>query len=97
MLSIELLAIAVLRALVEVAGLALLGQGILYVLAGAGREGNPIYRLFRLIARPVVRLVRVLAPKAILDRHVPVVSFFLLFWLWLVLAYARSLLTAPAA
>lgn len=88
----DLFVIGVLRALVEVALLALLGQGILAVLAGAGRGGNPIYRLFLIITDPVVKMVRWLTPKVIVDRHLPFVAFFILFWLWILLAYVRRTL-----
>ena len=67
-----------LRALVEVAGYFLLGQGLLYVLVGSRRERNPIYRLFQLLTSPVIKLTRAITPKAVLDRHVPLVAFFLL-------------------
>lgn len=89
MVNIDLLLVSVLRALVEVAGFFLLGQGVLYVLAGASREKNAIYLLFRLITSPVVKSVRFITPKQIVDKHVPVVAFFLLFWMWIALAYAR--------
>ena len=54
--------------------------------------GNPIYRLFQIVTRPVIVLTRRLLPKAVLDRHVPVVAFFLSFWLWIVLAYVKRVL-----
>lgn len=88
----ELFAISVLRALVEVAGLFLLGQGILYLLAGARREKNAMYQMFQIVTRPVVGLVRRITPRVIVDRHVPVVAFFLLFWIWIALAYARQVI-----
>jgi hypothetical protein len=28
----------------------------------------------------------------IVDRHIPVVAFFLLFWIWIALAYARRVI-----
>lgn len=93
----EVLLVSVLRAVVEVAGMCLLGQGLLYVLAGSRREGNPIYQLFRIVTLPVVRLVRRMTPKMIVDRHVPMVTFFLLLWLWLLLAYAKQVLCAGGA
>lgn len=89
MVNIDVLIVSVLRALVEVAGLFLLGQGLLYILAGSRREKNAVYLLFRLVASPVVKAVRYITPKQIVDKHVPVVAFFLLFWLWIALAYAR--------
>lgn len=92
MVNTELLLVSVLRTLVEVAGFFLLGQGLLYVLAGASRERNAVYQLFRVITNPVVRMVRYITPKQVVDRHVPVVAFFLLFWLWIALAYARRVI-----
>lgn len=86
----ELLLIGILRALVEVALLSLLGQGLLAFLAGASRNTNPVYLLFRIIARPAVAAARWVSPKAIIDKHVPFVAFFLLFWLWIFLAWARQ-------
>ncbi len=83
--------ISVLRAVVEAAGLFLLAQGILYLLAGQGREKNVIFQLFRLLTAPVIRFVRFITPRVVVDRHVPVVAFFLLFWLWIALAYIRRL------
>lgn len=92
MVSTELFAVSVFRALVEVAGFFLLGQGLLYLLAGARRESNMIYQLFQIVTRPVIRVVRLITPRIIVDRHIPVVAFFLLFWLWIVLAYVRRII-----
>lgn len=89
MVNTELLLVSVLRSLVEVAGFFLLGQGLLYVLAGASREKNGVYLLFRVVTRPVLRIVRFITPRQVIDRHIPFVAFFLLFWLWIALAYAR--------
>jgi hypothetical protein len=89
MASTELMLISVLRALVEVAGMFLLGQGVLYLFAGAKRHNNVVYRVFQVVTGPVVRGVRFITPRVIVDRHVPFVAFFLLFWLWIGLAWMR--------
>src|SRR5262245_51461187 len=94
MVTAQILLLSILRALVEVAGFALLGQGVLAILAGRSRDSNVIYRLFVIVAAPVTRMVRAVTPRLILDRHIPVLSFFLLFWLWILLAYLRRLLCA---
>ena len=88
----DVFVLSVLRALVEVALLALLGQGLVALLAGARRGTNPIYQLFAVVTRPVIGLVRFVTPKPILDRHIPFVAFFLLFWLWIFLAWAKRFL-----
>jgi hypothetical protein len=85
----NILLVSVLRTLVEVAGFALLGQGLLALLAGKYREQNVFYRVLRIVTRPVVRAVRFIAPRFILDAHVPFLTFFLLFWLWIVLAIVK--------
>jgi uncharacterized protein YggT (Ycf19 family) len=94
MANTELFFLSILRALVEVALLSLLGQGLVGLLSGARRLNNPVYQLFAVITRPVVRMTRFLTPRVILDRHVPFVAFFLLFWLWLFLAWAKRWLAA---
>lgn len=94
MVSLQLFAISALRALVEVAGFALLGQGLLYVLAGSSRDRNVVYKLFQIITGPVIRGVRKILPRFIIDRHVPVVSFFIVFWLWIALNVAKRIVCA---
>ncbi len=88
----DLLILSILRAVVEVALLALLGQGAVALLAGARRQTNPIYQLFAIVTRPVIRAVRWITPKPVIDRHVPFVAFFLLFWLWIFLAWTKNYL-----
>jgi hypothetical protein len=90
----ELYLISIVRALVEVAGLALLGQGLLAVLAGKYRQQNIFYKIFQVVTAPVVRAVRFISPRAILDAHIPFVTFFLLVWLWIGLAAAKQYLSA---
>jgi hypothetical protein len=57
---------------------ALVGQGILYALAGAGRESNPFYRVIKIIASPAMWLARRVTPKFVVDRHVGWVALLLL-------------------
>lgn len=79
----ELMALTILKALVELAGLFLLGQGMLYLLAGEKREGNYFYQLLKLLTRPVTRAARFITPRFVIDRHIPYVAALILFWLWL--------------
>ena len=85
----DLLFVTVAKALVELAGLFILGQGMLYLLAGQKREGNFAYELLQVLTRPVYAVVRFLTPKVIADRHVPIVAFVVLFWLWVILTFAK--------
>jgi hypothetical protein len=85
----ELLALTVVRALVEVAACFMLGQGLLYVLAGRKRKQNFVYQLFSILTRPVIRLTRAITPRFVRDEHIPMAAFLLLLWLWIGLAVAK--------
>lgn len=85
----DLFVVSILRALVEVALLALLGLGAVGLLSGARRATNPVYVLFLVVSKPVIRFTRWFTPKVILDQHVPFVAFFLMFWLWILLAWVK--------
>jgi hypothetical protein len=88
-MPIELFIVSILRALVEVAGLSLLGQGAVALLSGKYRDQNIFYKLFQIVTRPVIKAARVVAPRVIIDAHVPFLAFFILFWLWIALAFAK--------
>ena len=85
----DLLLLTIAKALAELAGLFILGQGALYVLAGRDRESNLFYQILKMLTRPVYRLVRLVTPKVVVDRHIPMVAFILLFWLWVFLTIAK--------
>ena len=91
-MSIELLFIGALRAIVEVALLSVVGQGIVGFLAGASRQTNPVYRVFQIITRPAFLAVRFLMPKVIINKHIPFITFFVLFWLWIFLVYYKQVI-----
>jgi len=75
--------IVVLKALAEIAGVAMIGQGLLYVLAGAKRDENPVYGIFKTLTSPVMKATRWITPRVVLDRHLWLVAIFLLIVLWL--------------
>ena len=74
--------VVILKALTEIAGLALLGQGILFVLAGANREQNLFYKLLKTVTSPIRRAVRFITPRFVPDRHIGIAAFFLAFQLF---------------
>jgi uncharacterized membrane protein len=90
-------AVTALRELVLINFYALVGQGILYVLAGQGREQNMFYRIIKLIASPAMWLARRLAPKFVVDRHIPWVALFLVIVLGIALTVAQQILIGMAA
>jgi hypothetical protein len=87
----ELLILGVLRALVEVSMLFLLGQGLLALLAGSRRHDNIMYKLFVIVTAPVLKAMRKVTPRQIIDKHLPFIAFAVLFWLWIALAYLKKL------
>lgn len=84
-----LLGVSALKLVVEIALMALLGRGLLALLAGAGRERNPFYLLLRVLTRPFERAVRTVTPRVVLDAHVPLATFALLLLAWLLATGAK--------
>ena len=89
-MPLEILLLTVVKALVELAGLFLLGRGLLYLIAGAKRDTNYFYQLFTTLTGPVIAGARFITPKFVLDRHIPYVAMLLLFWIWLGLIVAMA-------
>ena len=88
--------VIILKALTEIAGLALLGQGVLFVLAGAGREQNLFYKVLRTVTAPIIRAVRFITPGFVPDRHIGMAAFFLVAGLWLALTVLKIQLVLEA-
>jgi hypothetical protein len=77
------------KLLTEIALLALAGQWVVGLLAGAGRDGNPFYRVLELVGRPWVKTARWISPKVVMDRHLPLVAFLVLLLVWVAAAIAK--------
>jgi hypothetical protein len=86
------LLISIAKALVEIALLLLAGRCLLYLLL-AGDEprlaGNPVYRVFDLGIRPVLRGARGLLPRRFSARLVAPLAAFLLLTLWCALVLVK--------
>jgi hypothetical protein len=79
--------------------LALAGQGATQVLVrmmGQPAEKNFAYRLFEIVASPIVKPCRWIAPKFITDRQLPLVAFSLLLvgYAWTMFAIANACVAA---
>jgi hypothetical protein len=77
----------------------LIGQGLTYALVraiGQVPENNFAYRLFAIVARPVVRICRWITPRFIEDRHLPLVAFSLLAvgYVWTMVAIGNACVRA---
>jgi uncharacterized protein YggT (Ycf19 family) len=84
-----LFTLSLLKLVVEIALLALLGQGVLYVLAGQQRQTNFFYQLLQVLSKPFTAVVRKATPARVADQHVPIVTFFLLSIVWVVVVLEK--------
>ncbi|OGB24390.1 MAG: hypothetical protein A3I66_01170 [Burkholderiales bacterium RIFCSPLOWO2_02_FULL_57_36] len=78
-----LFAASTLKLIAEIALLALFGQWVLGLLAGAKKDSNLFYQILQIIGKPFVVAARFITPKQIIDRHVPLVAFLLLLFVWI--------------
>ncbi len=77
------------KLIAEIALLALIGRWAVGCMAGEGRQHNPVYRVFDLVAGPWVRGARWLMPRRVPDRHLPLLAFGALALVWLLAAFAK--------
>ncbi len=80
----------VVQLVLYIALLALIGQGILYVLAGAKRDSNFFYKLLQVLSKPFTLPVRKITPKQVSDAQVPLVTFLLLSILYVVVTFEKA-------
>ena len=77
------------KLLTEIALLALAGQWLVGLLAGAARDTNPFYRVLQLVGRPWVKVARWVSPQVVMDRHLPLVAFLVLLLVWAIAAITK--------
>jgi hypothetical protein len=75
--------VSIVKLLAEIALLAMAGQWVLGLLAGAKRAQNLFYQLLQVLTRPFVAGARLITPKIVIDRHVPLVAFLLMAFVWI--------------
>jgi hypothetical protein len=73
----------------EIALLSLAGQWLLGLLAGSKRSSNLFYQVLSIMTKPFVRLARAISPSLVLDRHVPLVTFLMLSFVWVICLLAK--------
>lgn len=89
MFSPAFFVVSTLKALVELAGMFLLAQGLVGLLSGKSRQENFIYRLFQVVTAPILKITRKITPIFVKDTHLGLVSFLILFWLWVAMVFAK--------
>lgn len=78
-----LLLVTSIKLIAEIALCALAGRWLLGLLAGAKREQNFFYQMLTLMTKPFTATFRAITPKLVIDRHIPLLTFVGLAWLWL--------------
>jgi hypothetical protein len=84
-----LLLVSSVKLVTEIALMALAGRFLLGLLAGAKRDTNPFYGVLDILTRPFVRFTRMITPRVIIDRHVPLAAFLLLLLVWVVATFYK--------
>jgi hypothetical protein len=82
----ELLLVVIAKALAELAGMFLIGRGLLYVLTGFGsapRESNLFWQIICVVTNPLLKAARFVTPRFIADQHMSLVAFALILWIWI--------------
>ena len=79
----------IIKAVAELALLALLGRFVVGLLAGQGRERNVFWQLLDVIAKPPLKVARWISPRVILDKHIPIAAFLLTAFVWLAALQAK--------
>ena len=89
--------VLILKAMNEVALMALLSQGLLFILAGAKRDNNFVYFILKTLTMPVMKFARLITPRVIIDQHIGWVALFLLLLAEVLLIVAKISLHLEAA
>lgn len=84
-----LLFLNIAQLILYIGALGLIGQGLLYVLAGQGRDTNLFYQLIGIINKPWTLIARFISPKQIIDRQIPFVAFCIVGVLYIAVTLAK--------
>ena len=84
-----LLFLSAVKLVCEIALMALLGQGLLAVLAGDKRDTNFFYQLLKILTRPFTAVARFITPRQVGDHQVGFVAFFLLAVIWVIVTFEK--------
>lgn len=79
----------ILQLVVYIGLLAMLGQGLLFILAGQRRQDNLFYQLFQVLNKPWFALAGWLSPAKVDKQHHGYVAFFVLCVVYLAITLAK--------
>ena len=72
-----------------IAILALIGQGLLYLIAGSKREKNFFYQFFQIINKPWIGIARLISFSRVASHHLGWVAFFIISVLYISITLAK--------
>jgi len=84
-----LLFVSSLKLIAEIALMAIAAQWLLGLLAGAKRDTNFFYGILRVITNPFMKGMRLITPRLVIDRHIPLAVFVLLSMVWISVTLAK--------
>jgi hypothetical protein len=84
-----LLFLNIAQLILYIGALGLIGQGLLYILAGQNRDTNLFYQLIGMVNKPWTAVARFISPKQIVDRQIPFVSFCIVGVLYIAVTLAK--------
>jgi hypothetical protein len=84
-----LLLVSSVKLVAEIALMALAGRWLLGLLAGRKRDTNFFYGLLGVLTGPFVKGMRLITPRVVIDRHIPLAAFVLLAMVWVVATLAK--------
>jgi hypothetical protein len=79
----------VLQLILYIGGLALIGQAILFVFVGNKKDTNMFYQLFVILNKPWTSIAKLISPKMVAQRHIPVVAFCVVSVLYIAVTLAK--------
>ena len=87
------------KLVLEIALLALVGQALVWAMVravGQPPEHNFFYRALQVVTSPFTKLLRLVSPKFVVDRHIPWATFALLAvgWVWVSFSIANTCIGA---
>ncbi len=91
-----LLAVVILKSLIELSLMFIVGRFILGLLAGAKKSTNIFWQLLDIAAKPALYITRKLSPKLILDQHIPLATASWLIIAWVVVVKQKIELCVQA-
>jgi len=84
-----LLIVSLIKLVLEIALFALAGRFALGMLAGSRRETNFFHQLLTVLTNPFIKGMRLVTPRVVIDRHIPLATFVLLALTWIVVTLLK--------